>query len=677
MASTGCSMTDASPARDPVGSLWCRMAISFRAALTRHASGPAPAEGRAVGLRVVIGLAFAIILVATTGALLFFGERALSELRSAQVDQQFEAVASLARSQLTSQVGSADVVLDTLAMSGPYTGASEDAAVSIARVLSNLRETSPAVLATFVAFEDGSFSLARKVTAESAEKAKAAGAPGGAAFELQVGEPRGPTLFDRFIYLDQDYNVVARSGPFPATYDSRDRPWYRRATEIDRATITPPYRFQDYPYTGLTLSRHAVRSRGTVFGIDMTLADLSAELARSTRFTDEQVILFSGDGLLIAGSDLGESIDLRAPEGTGEASPAVELARRLYAAYRADPRPRTTSLDAGGRPVLADFVPVNIADQSFVLASALPLEVIQEPIERWARVSLAVQVGVALLALYVATWASRRISGPILALASEVERIVAFRFEDAKPIRSRVWEVRRLAAAIQALEVALRAFSSYLPAQFVQGIVARRALPTLGGRKQTVVVMFSDIFGFTTISEKVPPDRLMAQLSRYFAVIAEAVTETGGTVDKYIGDSVMAFWPDEDDGDAARRACRAALDASSRLDDLDAEFLGEGLPTLPTRFGLHRGEAMLGNIGAQDRMNYTVLGHTVNVASRIEGLNKTYGTTLLASGPVHAAASTAFDFRRIDTVAVRGATGAIEIFELLGATDTAGCGQPA
>lgn len=614
--------------------------------------------------RLVIGLSFAVVVLITTTALLLLGGYALTEMRRTQVTQQFAALTSLARSHIAAEFGNADVVLDTLAMTDPYPAANEEAALSLARVLKNLRDSSPSVLAIIAALPDGSFSLARKITPEGAAKARALNASGSPAFELQVGVRQGETRSDVFSYVDGDFAVMARAAPVEVTYDTRQRPWYRLAESRDRAAVTPPYRFLDLPYTGLTLSRHAATSPGTVFAVDMTLPDLSASLAASVRLPREQVDLFSADGTLLAGTGVAPSPPSPMDPDAPVVPAASERAAAVFGHFLADPKARTQRLEVASETVLADFAPFEIGGQRLVLVSSLPEAVIREPIDRWQRVSLAVQAGVAGLVFLVALGAAGRISKPILALATEVENIVAFRFSPSRAIESRVWEIQRLAAAVRTLEVTLKAFSSYLPAPFVRSIVDRQELPVLGGRKQTVVVMFSDIHGFTSLAETTPPDRLIVQLSRYFAVIADAVSASGGVVDKYIGDGVMAFWIVAEDGGTAEAACDAVFRASAEIRSLNAEFEAEGLPVLPTRFGLHQGEAMVGNVGARDRMDYTVLGHTVNVASRIEGLNKDFGTTCLVSGAFRRAAGNARDFRLVDTMTVRGAQTPIDLHEM-------------
>jgi adenylate cyclase len=273
-----------------------------------------------------------------------------------------------------------------------------------------------------------------------------------------------------------------------------------------------------------------------------------------------------------------------------------------------------------------------------------------------------------LLALLIVLIASRRLAMPLRRAADDIRRIMKFEFGHARRRESRVAEVRELSRAIETLELALSNFMRYVPTALVRGIIGRKFSSELGGIRQPVTVLFTDVFGFTTMAESLDPEEVMAKTSRYFSEIGAELIRSGATIDKYIGDSVMAFWnAPEQREDHAALACLGALRASRRLDRLNAEFLAEGGGEMRTRFGIHTGEAVVGNVGSVDRINYTALGHTVNMASRFEKLNKRYGTTILVSEDMRAAAGNAFVFRFVDRAVPEGAHMAMSLYELVGA----------
>jgi adenylate cyclase len=179
-------------------------------------------------------------------------------------------------------------------------------------------------------------------------------------------------------------------------------------------------------------------------------------------------------------------------------------------------------------------------------------------------------------------------------------------------------------------------------------------------------VLFTDIKEFTPFAEGTTADKLAEILGRYLSVMATAIQSEKGTIDKYIGDAVMAFWnAPEPVADHTILACRAALKCRADLQALYQSPAWQGVPPFETRFGLHRCVASVGHFGAPDRFNYTAIGDGINLASRLEGLNSQYGTTIIASESIYSAAKEHFEFRRLDRVAVKGKTEGVTIYELV------------
>ena len=209
-----------------------------------------------------------------------------------------------------------------------------------------------------------------------------------------------------------------------------------------------------------------------------------------------------------------------------------------------------------------------------------------------------------------------------------------------------------------------QAFSLYLPATVVDRLVESAVPPTLGGETRELTVLFSDIQGFTQISEQLSPPGLVKFLNRYLSVMTDIIENHGGFVDKYIGDAVIGvFGAPIDDSDHARHAVEAALACQQRLAKMQTNF---GLPDNPlvvTRIGINSGEMLVGNIGSSRRFNYTVMGDAVNLASRLEGANKIFGTTILVSETTWQHCRDELAFREIDRVQVVGRETPVTIFE--------------
>ena len=209
-----------------------------------------------------------------------------------------------------------------------------------------------------------------------------------------------------------------------------------------------------------------------------------------------------------------------------------------------------------------------------------------------------------------------------------------------------------------------RAFALYLPPAEVDRLVERTEPPVLGGETRELTVLFSDIEAFTTISEQLSPQDLVGFLNRYLSEMSDIIETHGGFIDKYIGDAVVAvFGAPLVDPDHALHAVQTALACQRRLADVSKDF---GVPTdLPvrTRIGVNTGDMLIGNIGSRRRFNYTVMGDAVNLASRLEGANKVYGTHILVSDHTAELCGGAIAFREVDRIRVVGRNAFVDLFE--------------
>jgi class 3 adenylate cyclase len=186
-----------------------------------------------------------------------------------------------------------------------------------------------------------------------------------------------------------------------------------------------------------------------------------------------------------------------------------------------------------------------------------------------------------------------------------------------------------------------------------------------------LTVFFSDLENFSTHAEQMAPNELLDQMSVYFEQVSRAISEEGGTVDKFIGDGIMAFWgaPAPRD-DHALRACAGALRAARRMEATNTAWKAEGRRTIRIRIGLHTGDVLVGNVGSSERLSYTAMGDGVNVAARLEGINKEFGTTICVSDSVCEAVGAQILVRPLRTVQVKGRKHKFMIYELLGFTNT-------
>jgi len=250
-------------------------------------------------------------------------------------------------------------------------------------------------------------------------------------------------------------------------------------------------------------------------------------------------------------------------------------------------------------------------------------------------------------------------------------RIQNFDFAPAEA-RSPFADLQSVLQRLELAKTAMRAMGRYVPIDLVRLLYRTGREPVLGGDIVDVTLLFTDIKDFTTLSEQLSPNELARVLGQYLQVMTEAIHSTHGTIDKYIGDAIMAVWNTPTPcPDHPRRACDAALACREAEARLFRSPEWNGRPPLHTRFGIHRDRVMVGHFGAPDRMSFTALGDGVNLAARLEGLNKHYGTTVLVSEAVREETKDAFAFRLVDVVAVKGRTRGVRVYELLGRADAA------
>jgi len=211
------------------------------------------------------------------------------------------------------------------------------------------------------------------------------------------------------------------------------------------------------------------------------------------------------------------------------------------------------------------------------------------------------------------------------------------------------------------------AFSTYLAPSVVKQLIDSPEKLVLGGEKRVITAFFSDVQGFTSISEKLSPEKLVEILNEFLTEMTDIILKHEGTVDKFEGDAIIAFFgaPNDLENHAAT-ACSASIDMQNRLVRLREKWKAEGNPELMMRIGLCSGPAVVGNMGSKNRMDYTMMGDTVNTAARLEGVNKVYGTYTLVSETTYRAAGQGFIFREIDKINVVGKKEPISVYQLLG-----------
>ncbi len=473
-------------------------------------------------------------------------------------------------------------------------------------------------------------------------------------------------------------------------FDPRDRAWYRVADEGAR-TLEPdldlpqnvywtdPYTFFTSSEPGISAAIHARAAGGERFvvALDVLLSDisdftrsieispkgvagiLSADrrligLPRDPRFRDPKA---RRDALLQHPENVGVPLlidAVRAREVSGTA-PASELEVRPF-----------TFQSAGQTHWAGSQVVRRHPDRRFAMVVIVPEGDLLGSIQRF-RGAVAGATGAALLiAIFLALHLARRYGLPLAQLADQSERIRRLELGRGPSVTSNLRELSELANAQEGMRRALDSFARYVPTDIVRELLDRGDAAQIGGVRETLTILFTDVEGFTSLAEAMTPEELTAHMASYFEEML-SIIDREGTVDKLVGDAIVAFWgAPRRDPDHTRNGVEATLQCVERLDRLNADWRAAGLPALPTRFGLACGDVMVGNVGSMRRQSYTALGDAVNLASRLEGLNRIYGTTVLAAAPIPEQAAPGFEWRLVDLVQPKGKTRPVEIYELLG-----------
>ncbi len=262
---------------------------------------------------------------------------------------------------------------------------------------------------------------------------------------------------------------------------------------------------------------------------------------------------------------------------------------------------------------------------------------------------------------------ARRVSQPIVQIVSYLKKIQNMDFDISFDASFYFYEISHTVEVLKRVVQSLQSFSKFVPKALVRQLFYAKKDAVLGGDRKILTILFSDIMDFTKITETLDGETLMLHLSDYFEAMTHVIQDNNGIIDKYIGDAIMSFWgaPVADEQQAIH-ACRAALESQKKLFLLNQKWKNEGKPVLLSRFGISTGEVIVGNIGSFDRFQYTALGDTVNLASRLEGSNKYYGTNILVSESTYRYTRGGFIFRPVDLVAVKGKERPVQIYELLG-----------
>jgi adenylate cyclase len=482
-------------------------------------------------------------------------------------------------------------------------------------------------------------------------------------------------------------------------YDPRVRPFYIPAKQAGVQVWTDTYAFWDTTATTnssesreipgvscVTPAFATVQGRRMLTGVIDTdfdlyvlcdfLRDLGEEVPGITFIVEqrsdgtERAIAHPDASQLVRKEKVGEKTSFRLIETAdavedGRVAALLEVVKRDASA--AAGVVRSVELAHGDEAYLGGYLTLPKGDAPpWILCMLLPRDEVMGAVDRNNLITAAIAAASLLAALGLGVLLSRRLADPVRSVALRSAAIGRLELDQPPLGGSPVKEVHLLMRATDKMTQSLRSFQKYVPTEIVRDILDSGEQARLGARLQELTVLFSDIAGFTSIAEALTPPELVRQLGEYLEEMTQAIREQGGTVDKYIGDAVVAFWgAPRPYADHALAACRSALACQKRLRELRLRWEQEGRPIIHARIGLSTGEMLVGNLGSPTRLDYTVLGENAQLAEHLEALNKTTGTEILISEATFRAVEGRVQARRACETVLEG--GRVEqAYELLG-----------
>ena len=449
-----------------------------------------------------------------------------------------------------------------------------------------------------------------------------------------------------------------------ATYDPTVRPWYKDTNE-KKIYISKPYIFASTKKLGITISYGSLDKYGNklaVSAVDITLDTLQKFIKEQAKVIKGDIYLFDKEYNLIVSSK--DKLNNYFLKGT-------DIDKKEYEYFKLKENYLKENLKGTVKNQDDSFIyeisnlQLDENNQLGVLVT-IPEDIVLGRTKEMLLITIVVSLLFLIVFIFLSFQMSKMISKPITEFVKDMNDLKKLKTDTKIKNDSKITEIHQAQNALISLQNGIIAFKKYMPADLVKILIEKNQEAKIGGDEKNLAVMFTDIEGFTTISEKMTPSQLTAHLSIYFDEMEKVISEHQGTIDKYIGDAIMGFWGAPIDiDDPVKKAVECAKAMQERLDILNENWAKEGKAILNTRIGVHYGATLVGNIGSPNRMNYTIIGDTVNVAARLEGINKNYGTNIMVSEVVYEIIKDEFTLDYVDQIELKGKTEATKIYTLV------------
>ncbi|MGB0935494.1 MAG: adenylate/guanylate cyclase domain-containing protein [Alphaproteobacteria bacterium] len=503
--------------------------------------------------------------------------------------------------------------------------------------------------------------------------------PGGIHFAIRYIDRQDGVTTESWRYSDEN-GIVRETESIPQVmFDHRVRSWYIGARRDRKFSFSDVYIFALSRRPGLSASQPLFTGYGNqpstgkffgVVGVDIDINE-TAKFVEKANLGEEGIafIVDTEGGELVAHPNPDLIVEVDHDDVRVRVIHDLDD-KRLVHAYQdyINHGKENFFFDHDGVEYYALFAKFpDTFEKKWAVGIVAPSDVFIGAIKQTQFETVMISLIIFLLSIILIIIISRNIAKPIVQLAHEADKIKRFDLQNGKEVDTSVYELQLLNTSISTMRNSIQAFAKYAPKEIVSKLTQKSTDVKIGGRQRPLTIFFSDIANFTTVSESYPSDKLMQHLSEYFEELTSIIQHEKGTIDKYIGDAIMAFWgAPAMDKQHILNGCIAALKCQKKLQGLNRKWRSEGKPELRTRIGLHTADVIVGNVGSSDRMNYTILGDGVNLSARLESVNKQYGTEILVSHDVYDKTHRFCHFRPLDVVAVKGKKEGQKIYELVG-----------
>ncbi|OGV50083.1 MAG: hypothetical protein A3F46_08985 [Legionellales bacterium RIFCSPHIGHO2_12_FULL_42_9] len=463
-------------------------------------------------------------------------------------------------------------------------------------------------------------------------------------------------------------NTIKKIKEVNLTYDPRVREWYKTIKTTKKSFITDVYQFLYFGphFWGITIASPAITPSGEfigAYGINIRIDFLRKFIEKIKVSEHGTIFIVLDDDRVIAFPKLNQYGNPAIKNINSILTPGVNKSFSVYKTLNKN----VFLFKDKTQQYLASYKPITgFGPHTFYIGIVIPEDDFVGVLKKASFMIFIIGLITLIVSILLVSRLISHIVQPMKKLVFETKQIKNFKLAHDIKIDSRIKEVIVLADALHDMKIGLRLFQKYVPAHLVRELIKSGAELTAGGAKKNLVVLFSDIKDFTSISEVLDPNKLMIQICEYFEVLSKIIMEEHGTIDKYIGDSIMTFWGAPlSEPQPCHKAARAAIRFQKSLNIINKKWQKQGLPVFITRIGIHMGDAIVGNLGSSERLNYTALGDNINVTSRLEGINKIYGTKIIVSAAIYKEIKNQFTLRFLDRVILKGKGKAIAIYELI------------